>query len=124
MVLDAFKRPIRDLRISVIDRCNFRCTYCMPLDEYPWTPAPEILTFDEITRLARIFVDLGVEEIRLTGGEPLLRARIEELVTGLTGIDGLQAVCLTTNGSLLADRAESLKAAGLRRINISLDTLD
>ncbi len=124
MIVDVFNRPLKDLRISVTDRCNFRCTYCMPFDEYPWTPTDECLSFDEIERIARIFVGLGVEKIRLTGGEPLLRAHVEDLVGRLSAIPGLEAVCLTTNGSLLADRAASLKANGLSRINVSLDTLD
>jgi cyclic pyranopterin phosphate synthase len=124
MVVDVFKRPIKDLRISVIDRCNFRCVYCMPFDDYPWTPTEEILTFEEIERIARIFVGLGVEKVRLTGGEPLLRAHIEELISTLAAIPGLESVCLTTNGSLLADKAIGLKKAGLDRINVSVDTLD
>jgi len=124
MVVDAFNRPIKDLRISVTDRCNFRCTYCMPFDEYPWTPTEECLSFEEIARLARIFVSLGVEKIRLTGGEPLLRAHLEDLIASLAAIPGLDAVCLTTNGSLLADRAAGLKQAGLSRVNVSVDTLD
>ena len=122
--LDVFNRPIRDLRISVTDRCNFRCTYCMPFDEYPWIPTAQILTFEEIERLAKAFVGLGVDKIRLTGGEPLLRANLEDLVQRLAAIAGLRDLCLTTNGSLLAQKAAALKAAGLRRINISLDTLD
>jgi cyclic pyranopterin phosphate synthase len=121
---DTYGRRLRDLRISVIDRCNFRCTYCMPLDEYPWTPTAQILTFDEIERLARIFVDLGVEKIRLTGGEPLLRAHLEDLIGRLAALDGLRELCLTTNGSLLADKVGALKEAGLKRINVSIDTLD
>ncbi len=121
---DALNRSLRDLRISVIDRCNFRCTYCMPLDEYPWTPTDRLLTFDEIERLARAFVGLGVNKIRLTGGEPLLRAHLEDLVGRLARIDGLQELCLTTNGSLLADRVPALKDAGLKRVNVSIDTLD
>ncbi len=121
---DALSRPLRDLRISVIDRCNFRCTYCMPLDDYPWTPTDEILTFGEIERLSRTFVGLGVDKIRLTGGEPLLRAHLEELVARLAAIDGLRELCLTTNGSLLAERVPALKDAGLKRVNVSIDTLD
>jgi len=123
-VVDMLGRPIRDVRISVIDRCNFRCTYCMPFDEYPWIPAGQILTFEEIERLARAFVQLGVDKIRLTGGEPLLRPNVEHLIAGLHGIEGLRELALTTNGSLLAQKAESLRAAGLNRINLSLDTLD
>jgi cyclic pyranopterin phosphate synthase len=124
MLRDLYNRPVRDLRISVTDRCNFRCTYCMPLDEYEWIDKSEILTFEEIARLARLFVRLGVEKIRLTGGEPLVRRNIEALVAELSELDGLKDLCLTTNGSLLAEKAVALKAAGLRRINLSLDTLD
>ena len=124
MLRDTFNRPVRDLRISVTDRCNFRCTYCMPLDEYEWLEKGEILSFEEITRLANLFVRLGVEKIRLTGGEPLVRRDLEKLVSNLSSIDGLQDLCLTTNGSLLAEKVAALKAAGLRRINVSLDSLD
>ena len=124
MLRDLYNRPVRDLRISVTDRCNFRCTYCMPLEEYEWIDKGEILTFEEIARLARLFVQLGVEKIRLTGGEPLVRRNIEALVAELAELDGLKDLCLTTNGSLLAEKAAALKAAGLRRINLSLDTLD
>ena len=124
MVLDAYKRPLRDLRISVTDRCNFRCTYCMPLDEYEWINKKEILTFEEITRLATLFVRLGVEKIRLTGGEPLVRQNLDRLVGKLSAIEGLKELCLTTNGALLAEKVQSLKQAGLRRINVSLDSLD
>ncbi len=123
MLLDTFQRPVKDLRISVTDRCNFRCTYCMPLDNYDWLAKSEILTFEEITRLARLFVQLGVEKIRLTGGEPLARRDLERLVASLSAIDGLRDICLTTNGSTLAEKAAVLKAAGLRRINVSLDSL-
>jgi len=124
MLVDAYKRPIKDLRISVTDRCNFRCTYCMPLDEYEWINKKEILTFEEITRLATLFVKLGVEKIRLTGGEPLVRQNLDQLVGKLSPIEGLQDLCLTTNGALLAEKIEALKAAGLKRVNISIDTLD
>jgi len=124
MVRDLYGRPVNDLRISVTDRCNFRCTYCMPLDEYEWIDKREILTFEEIARLARLFIGLGVEKIRLTGGEPLVRRDIEALVAKLSPLDGLKDLCLTTNGSLLAEKAPALKAAGLKRINVSLDTLD
>lgn len=123
MLLDTFQRPVKDLRISVTDRCNFRCTYCMPLDDYDWLAKSEILTFEEITRLARLFVQLGVEKIRLTGGEPLARRDLERLVASLSAIDGLRDICLTTNGSTLAEKAAVLKTAGLRRINVSLDSL-
>ena len=124
MLRDTYQRPLKDLRISVTDRCNFRCTYCMPLAEYDWLEKSAILSFEEITRLARLFVRLGVEKIRLTGGEPLVRRDLEKLVSNLSSIDGLQDLCLTTNGSLLADKVAALKAAGLRRINVSLDSLD
>jgi cyclic pyranopterin phosphate synthase len=124
MVVDLFNRPIKDLRVSVTDRCNFRCTYCMPYDEYPWIPSAQVLTFEEIERLVTAFVELGVDKIRLTGGEPLLRPGLENLVERLAHIEGLTDLCLTTNGSLLAQKAETLKASGLQRINVSLDTLD
>ena len=106
------------------DRCNFRCTYCMPLDEYEWINKKEILTFEEITRLATLAVKLGVEKIRLTGGEPLVRQSLDQLVAKLSGISGLKDLCLTTNGALLAEKIGALKAAGLNRVNISVDTLD
>jgi cyclic pyranopterin phosphate synthase len=121
---DKYSRPMRDLRISVTDRCNYRCAYCMPLDEYEWIDRQEILTFEEIERLARIFIALGIEKIRLTGGEPLLRRDLARLVANLAPLEGLLDLCLTTNGSLLAENAEALRAAGLMRINVSLDTLD
>lgn len=124
MVSDRYGRPIKDLRISVTDRCNFRCTYCMPEDEYEWIDKREILSFEEIARLARVFVQLGVQKIRLTGGEPLVRRDIELLVADLSRIEGLKDLCLTTNGALLAEKVAALKRAGLRRVNISLDTLD
>jgi GTP 3',8-cyclase len=124
MLVDALKRPIKDLRISVTDRCNFRCSYCMPLDEYQWINKKEILTFEEIQRLATLFVGLGVEKIRLTGGEPLVRQNLDKLVGKLSSIDGLKDLCLTTNGALLAEKVAALKAAGLKRVNISLDSLD
>jgi GTP 3',8-cyclase len=119
---DVFHRPIRDLRISVTDRCNFRCSYCMPFDEYKWIERSEVLTFEEITRLAGVFVGLGVEKIRLTGGEPLVRRDLHRLVKRLASIDGLD-LSLTTNGALLAEQAEDLHGAGLQRINVSIDTL-
>ena len=124
MLLDASNRPIKDLRISVTDRCNFRCTYCMPFDEYEWIEKKEILSFEEIERLARLFIPLGVDKIRLTGGEPLLRKDLDKLVARLTALTGLRDLCLTTNASHLAEMAAPLKAAGLTRINVSLDTLD
>src|SRR3990167_5942316 len=124
MLRDSYNRLIRDVRISVTDRCNFRCTYCMPSDEYEWIDKKEILRFEEITRLAKIFVQLGVEKIRLTGGEPLVRRNLELLVAELSRIPGLEDLCLTTNGSLLSEKIEGLQKAGLRRINVSIDTLD
>ncbi len=124
MVRDAYNRPVKDLRISVTDRCNFRCTYCMPMEEYVWIDRREILTFEEITRLARLFVGLGVEKIRITGGEPLVRKDLHRLVRMLNSLDGELDLCLTTNSSLLCDQIEDLAAAGLKRINVSIDTLD
>src|SRR5216110_2687161 len=124
MLVDVYQRPIKDLRISVTDRCNFRCTYCMPLDEYEWIDKREILSFEEIARIARLFVRAGVEKLRLTGGEPLVRQDVDKLVAELAAIAGLKDLCLTTNGSLLAEKAAALQAAGLKRINVSIDTLD
>ena len=123
ILVDSFARPVKDLRVSVTDRCNFRCTYCMPLDKYEWIDRREILTFEEIARLTRVFTRLGVEKVRLTGGEPLLRQDLDKLVRMLSPL-GLSDLCLTTNGSQLARLAPSLAAAGLRRLNVSLDTLD
>jgi cyclic pyranopterin phosphate synthase len=124
MLLDSYNRPIRDLRISVTDRCNYRCSYCMPCDEYVWIDRNEILTFEEIERLTGLFIRLGAEKVRLTGGEPLLRKNLDRLVSKLAALEGLRQICLTTNAELLAEQAEGLVAAGLRRINVSLDTLD
>ena len=126
-VLDTLGRPIRDLRISVTDRCNFRCGYCMPKEvfgrDYQFLERAELLSFEEIERVARIFVDLGVKKIRLTGGEPLVRRHIEGLIEMLAAIDDCD-LALTTNGSMLARRARTLKGAGLRRVTVSLDSLD
>ena len=125
---DTFARPMRDLRISVMDRCNFRCPYCMPREtyheRYRFLGSHERLSFDEIVRLARLFVQLGVRKLRLTGGEPLLRANLPDLIGDLTDIPGVEDVALTTNGMLLAKYASELKAAGLKRITVSLDSLD
>jgi GTP 3',8-cyclase len=121
---DTLNRPMKDLRISVTDRCNFRCSYCMPLDKYEWIDRHEILTFEEIARLASLFIKLGVEEIRLTGGEPLLRHGLENLVCELAVLRGLKDLSLTTNASLLKESAPALVQAGLKRINASLDTID
>jgi len=127
-VADTADRPLKDLRISVMDRCNFRCPYCMPEDQYHegfgFLPSSERLTFEEILRLSQVFAGLGVEKIRITGGEPLLRTGIADLVGDLCRIDGLDDVALTTNGILLAQHAASLKAAGLSRVTVSLDSLD
>src|SRR5690606_31867967 len=125
---DKLGRPLQDLRISVMDRCNFRCPYCMPREtfheNYRFLKAGERLSFEEITRLARLFVQLGARKLRLTGGEPLLRPNISELVGELTTLDGVEDVALTTNGVLLAQHAAELKANGLRRITVSVDSLD
>lgn len=128
-VRDRRGRPLTDLRISVTDRCNFRCVYCMPRSVFGagfrFLPRRELLTFEEITRVARLAVGLGVRKIRLTGGEPLLRSDLEQLVAALAALPGLEDLALTTNGSLLTPaRARALAGAGLRRINISLDALD
>jgi cyclic pyranopterin phosphate synthase len=124
MLLDRHQRPLKDLRISVTDRCNFRCTYCMPFDHYEWIEKSLILSFEEIERLAALFARLGVEKIRLTGGEPMLRHDLELLVAKLAAVEGIEQVCLTTNGTNLAEKCCLLKAAGLDRINVSIDTLD
>ena len=121
---DTLGRPLNDLRVSVTDRCNFRCSYCMPLDRYEWISRREVLTFEEITRLSRLFVSLGVEEIRVTGGEPLLRHKLSELINRLARIDELKDLSLTTNASFLHQQAAALLRAGLRRINVSLDTIN
>jgi cyclic pyranopterin phosphate synthase len=124
MLTDAFNRPVKDLRISVTDRCNFRCTYCMPLDQYEWINKKEILTFEEIARIAKLFVECGVDKIRLTGGEPLVRQDLHLLIEKLSKLDGVNDLCLTTNGALLADQVSALASAGLKRVNVSIDTLD
>jgi cyclic pyranopterin phosphate synthase len=125
---DSLSRPLRDLRISVMDRCNFRCPYCMPREtfheKYRFLGSHERLSFDEIVRVARLFVQLGVRKLRLTGGEPLLRANLPDLIGDLTAIAGVEDVALTTNGVLLGRYASELKAAGLKRVTVSLDSLD
>lgn len=128
-IVDRYDRPLRDLRISLTDRCNFRCTYCMPRhlfgSEHIFLPKKELLDFDEIERLARLAAGLGVSKLRLTGGEPLLRRDLDVLVRQLAAIDGIDDICLTTNGSLLtAERARELRAAGVNRVTLSLDALD
>ena len=125
---DKLGRPLRDLRISVMDRCNFRCPYCMPEDKYhkdfQFLSADQRLSFDEIVRLARLFATFGVHKLRITGGEPLLRANLADLVAELDAIEGIDDIALTTNGILLAQHAAALKAAGLDRVTVSLDSLD
>ncbi len=128
-VRDKLHRPVRDLRVSVTDRCNFRCVYCMPKDvfnrDYPFAPRAELLQFDEICAAVRAFVHHGVQKVRITGGEPMLRPRLEQLVADLARIDGLSDLSMTTNASLMTQaRARSLHDAGLHRLNVSLDTLD
>jgi cyclic pyranopterin phosphate synthase len=126
--LDRLGRPLHDLRISVMDRCNFRCPYCMPKEQYHehyrFLKSQERLSFDEITRLARLFASLGVKKLRLTGGEPLLRTNLADLVGDLGDIQGIEDIALTTNGVLLGQHAVDLYANGLRRVTVSLDTLD
>jgi cyclic pyranopterin phosphate synthase len=126
--LDRFARPLHDLRISVMDRCNFRCPYCMPKEQfhenYRFLKSQDRLSFDEIVRLSRLFASLGVRKLRLTGGEPLLRANLADLVGDLTAIPGIDDIALTTNGVLLGQHAVDLHANGLRRVTVSLDTLD
>jgi cyclic pyranopterin phosphate synthase len=128
IIKDKLNRPLHDLRISVIDRCNFRCQYCMPAEQFgpdfEFLPRSALLTYEEIERVAKIFVNLGVKKIRLTGGEPLLRKDLPLLISKLAGIKGLNDLALTTNGVLLSKLAIKLKESGLRRVNISLDTLD
>ncbi|MHC2835425.1 GTP 3',8-cyclase MoaA [Bacillus sp. F9_6S_D1_P_5] len=125
---DLLERPLQDLRISVIDRCNFRCTYCMPAEvfgpDYAFLQEEFLLTFDEIERLARLFISMGVNKIRLTGGEPLLRKDLPWLIARLTKLEGLKDIGLTTNGIHLAKQAKALKDAGLKRVNISLDAIE
>ena len=127
MLIDSLQRPLRDLRISVTDRCNFRCVYCMPKEvfnhSYRFLKREQLLTLDETARIARIFASLGVEKVRLTGGEPLLRRDLDVLIALLARIPGLD-LTLTTNGALLAERAQALKHAGLGRVTVSLDSLD
>jgi len=127
LLLDSLGRPVRDLRVSITDRCNFRCVYCMPKTvfgrDYPFLPRADLLSFEEIARIARLFAARGVQKIRLTGGEPLLRHGMEKLIELLAAIPGLE-ITLTTNGSLLQQKAAALAAAGLARVTVSLDALD
>ena len=128
VITDTMDRPLRDLRISVTDRCNFRCTYCMPAeiygDRYEFLPRADLLTFEEIARLVRVMVRQGAVKVRLTGGEPLVRNDVERLVGMIAQIDGVDDLTMTTNAYLLADKARALKEAGLQRVTVSLDTLD
>jgi cyclic pyranopterin phosphate synthase len=125
---DRLHRPLRDLRLSVTDRCNFRCPYCMPREryheQYHFLKSNERLSFDELVRLARVFASLGVVKLRITGGEPLVRPGLPDLIGDLTGLPGIEDVALTTNGVLLAQQAAPLRAAGLKRVTVSLDSLD
>ena len=123
-LLDRFGRPLRNLRLSVTDRCNLRCQYCMPEEEYTWLPKGNVLSFEESARLVRIFVALGVDKVRVTGGEPLLRSELPTLVTMLAAIPGIQDLAMTTNGVLLREHAPALRVAGMQRLTVSLDTLD
>ena len=123
MPSDRFGRPLRNLRLSVTDRCNLRCEYCMPEDDYAWLPREDVLHFEEISGLVDIFIALGVDKVRLTGGEPLLRRDLKTLVGMLSAKAGIRDLALTTNGILLTDQIDGLKAAGLGRITVSLDTL-
>ncbi len=123
LLVDRYGRRIRNLRISVTDKCNFRCTYCMPAEGLPWLKKAEILSYEEIVRIARVAVSLGIEQIRLTGGEPLVRRDLPELVRQLRHIEKLSSLSLTTNGILLKQQVDALAEAGLTRINVSLDSL-
>lgn len=127
-IKDHFGRVLKDLRISVIDKCNFRCTYCMPKEifgeDYVFLSEKELLSFDEIIRLAKIFAKLGVEKIRITGGEPLMRRNLDKLIANLAAIPGIKDIALTTNAVMLSKMAKKLKAAGLKRVNISLDAIE
>jgi cyclic pyranopterin phosphate synthase len=123
MLLDALQRPLRNLRLSVTDRCNLRCQYCMPETDYTWLPKHDLLTFEEIDRLVGVFVTLGVDKLRITGGEPLLRTNLPALVGQLSRHEDVRDLAMTTNGILLAPNAAALKAAGLGRVTVSLDTL-
>jgi len=123
VILDQFQRPLRNLRLSVTDRCNLRCAYCMPEPEYVWLPREDILHFEEIEQLVDVFLDLGVDKVRLTGGEPLLRRGLPALVAALAARPRIRDLAITTNGVLLAEQARALADAGLHRVTVSLDTL-
>ena len=123
MIHDSYQRPLRNLRLSVTDRCNLRCAYCMPERDYVWLPKDDLLQFEEIEALVDVFLDEGVDKVRLTGGEPLLRRDLPVLVKGLAARSGIRDLAMTTNGVLLAEHAQALKNAGLHRVTVSLDTL-
>jgi len=123
VIRDRLERPLRNLRLSVTDRCNLRCQYCMPEEEYVWLPRDDVLTFEEMARVVDVFADLGVDKVRLTGGEPLLRRDLDGLVRLLAGNRRIRDLAMTTNGVLLAEQAAGLRAAGLHRVTVSLDTL-
>src|SRR5262249_12892795 len=123
-LLDRLQRPLRSLRVSVTDRCNLRCSYCMPEQDYVWLPQADVLSFEETAALVAIFAQLGADRVRLTGGEPLLRRDLELLVAMLARQDRVRDLALTTNGVLLAQHARALRDAGLHRLTVSLDTLD
>ncbi|HVQ13962.1 MAG TPA: radical SAM protein, partial [Vicinamibacterales bacterium] len=123
VIQDVHGRPLRNLRVSVTDRCNLRCAYCMPEQDYVWLPREDVLRFEEIEALVDVFLELGVDKVRLTGGEPLLRRDLPVLVKGLAARSRIGDLALTTNGVLLAEHAQALKDAGLHRLTVSLDTL-
>src|SRR3989454_1251679 len=123
MIADTYGRPLRNLRLSVTDRCNLRCAYCMPGEEYVWLPREDLLHFEEMAFLVGVFAEVGVRKLRLTGGEPLLRKQLSSLVRMLAQIPGIEDLALTTNGLLLAQQARALRDAGLHRVTVSLDTL-
>jgi cyclic pyranopterin phosphate synthase len=123
VIRDTFARPLRNLRLSVTDRCNLRCAYCMPEEEYTWLPRADILTFEEIARLVGVFADLGVDKVRFTGGEPLLRTDLPRLVRMIAAEPRIRELAITTNGILLAQQAQALREAGIHRVTVSLDTL-
>src|SRR5262245_7672084 len=124
LLKDSYGRAIRDLRISITDRCNFRCFYCMPQEAMEWQPKTEILSYEEIFTLTEIFVGLGITKLRVTGGEPMLRRDVESLIARLSKLEGVEDLAMTTNAHFLRGRAQGLKDAGLQRITVSLDSLD
>src|SRR5690242_3626285 len=124
LLVDSYGRRIKSMRISITDKCNFRCTYCMPAEGLPWLKKSQILSYEELERITRVAVSIGIEQIRLTGGEPLVRRDVPDFVRQLHTIEGLHSLSLTTNGVLLKQQARALAEAGLTRINVSLDSLD